>query len=115
SIHTLHESNIDRRSPSRLSSSDLRGLKRLARAAVKNIHQEESKKFTLSVHQLSVHNQKLRNEYADKKDHDEAVFFSHVIRVTRDLADIKQGDVEKRLQKLYRKLEKEEARLNLSK
>ncbi|RKF65228.1 hypothetical protein GcC1_124001, partial [Golovinomyces cichoracearum] len=59
--HTLHKSNIDRGSPSRLSSSDPRGLKRLARAAVKNIHQEESKKFTLSLHQLSVHNQKLRN------------------------------------------------------
>ncbi|RKF81557.1 hypothetical protein GcM1_181008, partial [Golovinomyces cichoracearum] len=105
-IHTLPESDKDRRSPSRL-----------IRAALKDTNQESSKDLSLSLHQLSIQNKLLGREnsglkeslnnkkkrkkhvealdFKQSKDHDGVVFyFPHAVRVARDLAEIKQRDEE---------------------
>ncbi|TQS35156.1 hypothetical protein Golomagni_04430 [Golovinomyces magnicellulatus] len=129
--HTPPESNRNRRSSSRLSPE----LERLAWAFLKNTHQEESKKLSLLLYQLSVLNQLLRQENTSlkealntkkkrkrygkaldfehsKKDHCGVIFYSpRAVPVARDIAEIKQRQEEKQLQKLCRKQEKKKARL----
>ena len=58
-IHTLPGSDGDQRSNSRLSLSDWRHMERLVRAAVKDTHQEEAQKLSLSLHHLAVQNELL--------------------------------------------------------
>ncbi|TQS34373.1 hypothetical protein Golomagni_05247 [Golovinomyces magnicellulatus] len=88
-IHIPAELNRYKRSLSRLSPPDWRELERLVRAPVKNTHQEECKKLSTP-------------KRSSKNDHNRAVFYStHVVRVARDLAEIKQKNEEEiKLQKL---------------
>ena len=49
----IHTPSPDRSSPSHLSDNDWIHMERLVRSAVKDTHQEESKKLSLSLHHLS--------------------------------------------------------------
>jgi hypothetical protein len=49
--------SLDRSSPSHLSDNDWMHMERLFRSAVKDVHQEDSKKLSLSFHHLSTENQ----------------------------------------------------------
>jgi hypothetical protein len=58
----IHTPSPDRSSPSHLSDNDWTHTERLFRSAVKDVHQEESKKLSLSLHHLSTENQVLHHE-----------------------------------------------------
>jgi hypothetical protein len=58
----IHTPSPDRSSPSHLSDNDWIHMERLVRSAVKDVHQEESKKLSLSLHHLSTENQVLHYE-----------------------------------------------------
>jgi hypothetical protein len=54
--------SLDRSPPSHLSDNDWIHMERLVRSAVKDVHQEESKKLSLSLHHLSTENQVIHHE-----------------------------------------------------
>jgi hypothetical protein len=60
--HTPPISDGPSPSISRLSPSDGRAMERLVRTAMKDTHQKESKKLSLSLHQLLVQNELLQHE-----------------------------------------------------
>jgi hypothetical protein len=57
-----HTPSPDRSSPSNLSDNDWIRVERLLRSAVRDVHQEDSKKLSLSLHHLSTENQVLHYE-----------------------------------------------------
>jgi hypothetical protein len=58
----IHTPSPDRSSPSHLSDNDWIHMERLVQSAGKDVHQEESKKLSLSLHHLSTENQVLHYE-----------------------------------------------------